>query len=89
MLHQYFADKDEADALSVRLGGEEGAEQFGLYFLADAFASISNFKHQWRGRSSDGDFSVLLNAFGSILDDVDQDLFEQGRVQEYDRIFLA
>ena len=49
MLHQYFTDKDEADALSVRLGGEERSEQFGLSFLADAFAGISNFKHQWRG----------------------------------------
>ena len=26
MLHQYLTDEDEADALSVRLGGEEWAE---------------------------------------------------------------
>ena len=38
MLHQHFTDKDEADALSVRLGGEERAEQLGFYFLADARA---------------------------------------------------
>ena len=71
MLHQYFTDKDETDALSVRLGGEEWSEQLGLHFLADACTGIADFQHQWRGRSPDVDVSVCFYALCRVLDDID------------------
>ena len=58
MLHQYLADKNEADALSVRFGGEKWSEQFGFHFLADTCTGIADFQHQWRGGSPDADVSV-------------------------------
>ena len=71
MLHQYLADKDKADALSVRLGGEERGEQLGFHVLADALARVSNFQHDGRNGSADGDFPFISDAFGGILDDID------------------
>ena len=53
MLHQYFTDEDKADTLSIRLGGEERAEQLCFHILADALSGISDFQHRWRGRSAD------------------------------------
>ena len=77
MLHQHLTDKDEADTLSVRLGGEERGKQFGLYLFTDAFTGIADFKHKRRSRSEDKDFSVGIDAFCGVLDDVDKDLFEE------------
>ena len=64
MLHQHFADKDEADALSVGFSRKERGEQLCFHFLADALACIANFQHYRRGRSTDHDLSVFLDAFG-------------------------
>ena len=40
MLHQHFADEDEADALTIRLGREEWSKQFGFRFLVSLFSSL-------------------------------------------------
>ena len=89
VLHQYFADKDQADALSVRLGGEERSEQLGFRFFADAGACIPDFQHKWRGGGPDKDFSVGIDAFGGILDDVDKDLLEERSVHADHGVLLA
>lgn len=45
MLHQHFANKDEADTLPIRLGRKEWREQFGFYLLADTSSRIAYFQH--------------------------------------------
>ena len=43
MLGEHLADEDEADALPVRLRGEEGSEQFGFHLAADARTVVHHF----------------------------------------------
>ena len=45
MLHQHFANNDEADTLPIRFGKKEWREQFGFYLLADSFSRIAYFQH--------------------------------------------
>lgn len=42
MLHQHFADEDEADALTIRFGREEGAEQLRFHLFADASPGVAH-----------------------------------------------
>ena len=89
MFHQHFTDKDKADTLAVRLGGEERGEQHGFRFFADALSGISDFQHERRDRSTDGDAAFLADAFRCVLDDVDQYLFEKRGVNVDGRIFIT
>ena len=89
MFHQHLTDKDEADTLSVRLGGEERGKEFGFYLFADAFTSIADFEHKRRSPGADKDFSVGIDAFCGILDDVDKDLLKKRSVHADDWILFA
>ena len=89
MFQQYFADEDEADALAVWFGGEEGAEQFGFGDFVDTFSRVGDLQAGGMGGGEDVDITVLADGFGGVLDNVYQDLLKQGTVQVYDRGFRA
>lgn len=87
---QYLADKDQADALPRGFGGEERSEEFGFRFAADAFAVIADFEGERAGLGADADGAALADGFCRVLDDIHQDLFEEGAVDVYrgQRVFF-
>ena len=80
---QYLADKDQADALPRGFGGEEGSEEFGFRLAADAFAVIADFEGERAGLGADADGAALADGFCRVLDDIHQDLLEEGAVDVY------
>lgn len=78
---EHFADKYQADALTTTFGGKERAEQFGFRFLINAFAGVGNFQTNRITGGPDVDLTIVADRFGSILDDVDQYLFEKRIIQ--------
>ena len=87
---QYLADKDQADALPRGFGGEEGGEEFGFRLAADAFAVIADFERERAGLGADADGAALADGFCRVLDDIHQDLLEEGAVDVYrgQRVFF-
>lgn len=83
MLDQHLADKDQADALPRGFGGEEGGEEFGFRLAADAFAVIADFERERAGLGADADGAALADGFCRVLDDIHQDLLEEGAVDVY------
>ena len=83
VLDQHLADKDQADALPRGFGGEEGGEEFGFRLAADAFAVIADFERERAGLGADADGAALADGFCRVLDDIHQDLLEEGAVDVY------
>ena len=83
VLDQHLADKDQADALPRGFGGEEGSEEFGFRLAADAFAVIADFEGERAGLGADADGAALADGFCRVLDDIHQDLLEEGAVDVY------
>ena len=69
MTHQYFANKDESDSLTVRFGREERTEQFSFCFFADSLTVIYHF-NSGRSEGADYYFPIGFNAFRCIFDDI-------------------
>lgn len=83
MAAQYFPDKHQANPLPVRLGGEEGTEEFSFGLFADSGTIVNDF-YESGGSGPYRYFTLLacrfagaLYTFGSILDDIYQNLLEQ------------
>ena len=83
VLDQHLADEDQADALPRGFGGEEGGEEFGFRLTADAFAVIADFERERAGLGVDADGAALADGFSRVLDDIHQDLLEEGAVDVY------
>ena len=83
MAAQHFPDKHQANPLPVRLGGEEGTEEFSFGLFADSGTIVNDF-YESGGSGPYRYFTLLacrfagaLYTFGSILDDIYQNLLEQ------------
>ena len=83
MFDQHLADEDQADALPRGFGGEEGGEEFGFRLAADAFAVIADFERERAGLGVDADGAALADGFCRVLDDIHQNLLEEGAVDVY------
>ena len=86
MLGQYLADENQADTLSVRLGGKEGAEKLGFHLAADSFPGIGYLQRDGRGGGTDVDIATLTDTFRCILDDVHQYLLKQDGIYPHRRV---
>ena len=79
MFQQHLAGEDEADALPIGFGGEEGGEELLLRFSADA-PSVIGYLNGGAGRRRGGedDFSFIVpDTFYRILYDVLQHLCKE------------
>lgn len=87
---QDFADKHQADAVAVGLGGKEGAEKLIGSFGADAVAIVAY--RQSRGRGLGGNpylaFAVAY-AFYRVFNYINQHLFEKHRVEIHRHLTVA
>ena len=83
MFDQHLTDEDQADALPRGFGGEEGSEEFGFRLAADAFAVIADFERERAGLGADADGAALADGFCRVLDDIHQNLLEEGAVDVY------
>ena len=86
---QHFPDKHQANPLPVRLGGEEGTEEFSFGLFADSGTIVYDF-YKSGGSGPYRYFALLacrfsgaLYTFGSILNDIYQNLLEQRSIQTH------
>lgn len=82
-------DKHQANPLPVRLGGEEGTEEFSFGLFADSGTIVYDF-YKSGGSGPYRYFALLacrfsgaLYTFGSILNDIYQNLLEQRSIQTH------
>ena len=81
VLLKHFADKYQADTLTATFSGKERAEQLGLRFLVNTFTCVGDLQANRIMRSTDINLAIMVNRFGSVLDNVDQHLLEERIVQ--------
>ena len=77
MFLENFTNKYQADALATTFSRKERAEQLGLRFLVNAFACVGNLQTDRITGGTDINLTIVVDRFGSVLDDVDQHLFKE------------